>query len=62
MPTTDALADPLARVLAQLLIAPFLQLYAVLWRLGLVEIRQHRSKTSPPTTPTQVYAEQRQAG
>ncbi|WP_269455144.1 Rv1535 domain-containing protein [Mycobacterium kyorinense] len=38
MSTTDALADPLASALAQLLTVPVIELYAVLWRVGVVEV------------------------
>ncbi|EUA68737.1 hypothetical protein I553_1925 [Mycobacterium xenopi 4042] len=38
MATTDALADPLASALAPLLTVPLVELYAVLWRLGVVEV------------------------
>ncbi|WP_252159481.1 Rv1535 domain-containing protein, partial [Mycobacterium tuberculosis] len=36
---TDALADPLASSFALLLTVPLLELYAVLWRVGVVEVR-----------------------
>ncbi|WOP62959.1 Rv1535 domain-containing protein [Mycobacterium tuberculosis] len=36
---TDALADPLASSFALLLAVPLLELYAVLWRVGVVEVR-----------------------
>ncbi|MGH3577178.1 MAG: Rv1535 domain-containing protein, partial [Mycobacterium sp.] len=36
MSTTDALADPLAEAVGLLLTAPVVELYAVLWRVGLV--------------------------
>ncbi|NKE41289.1 hypothetical protein FVP45_13460, partial [Mycobacterium tuberculosis] len=38
-PETDALADPLASSFALLLTVPLLELYAVLWRVGVVEVR-----------------------
>ncbi|MGH3958413.1 Rv1535 domain-containing protein [Mycobacterium sp.] len=40
MSTTDALADPLAAALACVLTAPVIELYAVLWRAGVVEVEQ----------------------
>nr|WP_237073456.1 Rv1535 domain-containing protein [Mycobacterium tuberculosis] len=39
---TDALADPLASSFALLLTVPLLELYAVLWRVGVVEVRGTR--------------------
>ncbi|WP_341286296.1 Rv1535 domain-containing protein [Mycobacterium decipiens] len=36
---TDALADPLVSSVALLLTVPLLELYAVLWRVGVVEVR-----------------------
>ncbi|HEY9305803.1 MAG TPA: Rv1535 domain-containing protein [Mycobacterium sp.] len=41
--TTDSLADPLASGAAVLLAIPLIELYAVLWRMGLVEVQ-----TAPP--------------
>jgi hypothetical protein len=35
---TDVLVDPLASALARLLTMPLQQLYALLWRAGVVEI------------------------
>ncbi|WP_371685520.1 Rv1535 domain-containing protein [Mycobacterium sp. MFM001] len=37
MSTTDALADPLASALAVALTVPVIELYAVLWRAGVLE-------------------------
>ncbi|WP_424080082.1 Rv1535 domain-containing protein, partial [Mycobacterium sp.] len=39
--TTDHLADPLASGAAVLLAIPLIELYAVLWRFGLVEVQAH---------------------
>ncbi|UQX12936.1 Rv1535 domain-containing protein [Candidatus Mycobacterium methanotrophicum] len=41
--TTDSLADPLASGAAVLLAIPLVELYAVLWRLGLVEVQTQPS-------------------
>ncbi|WP_428838987.1 Rv1535 domain-containing protein [Mycobacterium kyorinense] len=38
MSTTDALADPLACALAVALTVPVIELYAVLWRAGVLEV------------------------
>jgi hypothetical protein len=38
MSATDSLADPLAIALARVLTVPLVQVYAVLWRLGVVEV------------------------
>ncbi|WP_244899085.1 Rv1535 domain-containing protein [Mycobacterium fragae] len=42
MSTTDALADPLAEAAGLLLTVPVIELYAVLWRLGFVEVVRTR--------------------
>ncbi|MDI3312877.1 MAG: Rv1535 domain-containing protein [Mycobacterium sp.] len=39
---TDALTDQLPQVLAPVLTVPLIQLYAVLWRVGVVEIVKTR--------------------
>ncbi|WP_240355630.1 Rv1535 domain-containing protein [Mycobacterium bourgelatii] len=46
MSTTDALADPLVSSLAALLTVPLTELYALLWRVGVVEIAE-RSPARP---------------
>jgi hypothetical protein len=38
MSSTDALSDPLASALGAVLTVPVVELYAVLWRVGVVEI------------------------
>ncbi|HZC51383.1 MAG TPA: Rv1535 domain-containing protein [Mycobacterium sp.] len=38
MSTTDALADPMTSTVASALTVPLRQLYALLWRAGVVEI------------------------
>jgi len=38
MSTTDALADPMTSTVASVLAVPLRQLYALLWRAGVVEI------------------------
>ncbi|WP_292981228.1 Rv1535 domain-containing protein [Mycobacterium sp.] len=50
MSTTDSLADPLGGAVAGLLTVPLTQLYAVLWRLGAVEVVATRSGSNrrPP--------------
>jgi hypothetical protein len=54
MSTTDALAealaDPLAAALAVALTPPVIELYAVLWRFGFVEILQTRSMSYRAST------------
>ncbi|MCV7031248.1 Rv1535 domain-containing protein [Mycobacterium sherrisii] len=44
--TTDALADPIVASLASVLSVPLFELYALLWRAGIVQIvepdRRHR--------------------
>jgi hypothetical protein len=46
MSMTDALADPLTVALALALTPPMIELYAVLWRVGVLEIRQTRARPS----------------
>ncbi|WIM90433.1 Rv1535 domain-containing protein [Candidatus Mycobacterium wuenschmannii] len=56
MSTTDSLADPLGGAVAGLLTVPLTQLYAVLWRLGAVEIVATRSEsTDRPPAPRASY-------
>ncbi|OMC53459.1 hypothetical protein A5745_21910 [Mycobacterium sp. IS-2888] len=38
MSTTDVLADPMTSTVASVLTVPVRQLYALLWRVGVVEI------------------------
>jgi hypothetical protein len=45
MSTTDAVADPLASSIALVLRVPLVELYALLWRVGVVEIR-HSDRTA----------------
>lgn len=47
MSTTDALSDPLAAALAVVLTVPVVELYAVLWRVGVVEIVRTRRVAAP---------------
>ncbi|MGC2652831.1 MAG: Rv1535 domain-containing protein [Mycobacterium sp.] len=49
MSTTDALSDPLAAALGAVLTVPVVELYAVLWRVGVVEILA--SRRSPGRMP-----------
>ncbi|MGH3524123.1 MAG: Rv1535 domain-containing protein, partial [Mycobacterium sp.] len=51
MSTTDALADPLAEAVGLLLTAPVVELYAVLWRAGLVEVVQARQTADRRRAP-----------
>ncbi|WP_253851542.1 Rv1535 domain-containing protein [Mycobacterium sp. 1423905.2] len=53
MSTTDAPADPLVSSFAALLSVPLRELYALLWRAGVVEI----VKPDPREYPTQVVAD-----
>ncbi|HYQ35144.1 MAG TPA: Rv1535 domain-containing protein [Mycobacterium sp.] len=39
MSTTDSVADPLVSSIALVLRVPLVELYALLWRVGVVEIR-----------------------
>ncbi|WP_422203106.1 Rv1535 domain-containing protein [Mycobacterium sp.] len=56
MSTTDALADPLGGAVAGLLTVPLTQLYAVLWRLGAVEVVATRSEPDRrPPAPRDAY-------
>ncbi|HEY2502586.1 MAG TPA: Rv1535 domain-containing protein [Mycobacterium sp.] len=49
MSTTDALADPITSTVASVLTVPLRQLYALLWRAGVVEIVEtHRSPRRGP--------------
>jgi hypothetical protein len=47
MRTTEVLAEPLAEVTAQVLTVPVIELYAWLWRAGLLEVRLPASKRPP---------------
>ncbi|HXY63355.1 MAG TPA: Rv1535 domain-containing protein [Mycobacterium sp.] len=53
--TTDALADPLASGAAVLLAIPLIELYAVLWRFGLVEVQADRTAARRLPAPMDVY-------
>ncbi|ORJ61069.1 Rv1535 domain-containing protein [Mycobacterium simiae] len=48
-PTTDTLADPIVASLASVLSVPLFELYALLWRVGIVEIvgPDHRHRRPP---------------
>ncbi|HYQ35063.1 MAG TPA: Rv1535 domain-containing protein [Mycobacterium sp.] len=45
MSTTDSVADPLVSSIALVLRVPLVELYALLWRVGVVEIR-HSDRTA----------------
>ncbi|MFZ0715905.1 Rv1535 domain-containing protein, partial [Mycobacterium sp.] len=61
MSTTDSLADPLGGAVAGLLTVPLIQLYAVLWRVGAVDVVGTRSEsdrsesTGRPRAPRGAY-------
>ncbi|WP_424392651.1 Rv1535 domain-containing protein [Mycobacterium sp.] len=61
MSTKDALADPLGEAVAGLLIVPLIQLYAVLWRVGAVQVFQTRPAPDR-RLPAQVNAHLRARG
>ena len=65
MSTTDALGDPLAAALAEVLTVPLVQLYAALWRVGVVEILQTQEQkgaaTGEAAHPDSRYASRRSA-
>ncbi|HKI40054.1 MAG: Rv1535 domain-containing protein [Mycobacterium sp.] len=46
MSTSDSVADPLASSIASVLKVPLVELYALLWRVGVVDIR-HSDRTRP---------------
>ncbi|WP_255397595.1 Rv1535 domain-containing protein [Mycobacterium sp. 852002-51163_SCH5372311] len=52
MSRTDQLADPLISPIASLLNAPLLELYALLWRAGVVEIVETQ-RENPPRPATE---------
>src|ERR1700761_9187265 len=56
---SDSLADPLASGAAGLLAIPLIELYAVLWRLGLVQVRTDRTIGRRIPTPMDVYCRAR---
>ncbi|WP_375486697.1 Rv1535 domain-containing protein [uncultured Mycobacterium sp.] len=65
MATTDALADPLVSALGALLTVPLVHLYAVAWRLGVVDVvKTDRSSAEPESTAAlaALLADQRQGG
>ncbi|WP_255361999.1 Rv1535 domain-containing protein [Mycobacterium sp. 1081908.1] len=45
MSTTDSVSDPLVSSIALVLKVPLVELYALLWRVGVVEIR-HSDRTA----------------
>ncbi|WP_244601825.1 Rv1535 domain-containing protein [Mycobacterium pseudokansasii] len=47
MSTTDALADPLVSSIAAVLSVPLRELYALLWRVGVVEIVERKPAAGP---------------
>ncbi|WP_373280818.1 Rv1535 domain-containing protein [Mycobacterium celatum] len=50
MSTTDALADPLACAFAVVLTVPVIELYAALWRAGVLEVvPAGQSRCADPT-------------
>ena len=51
MKATDVLAEPLVGVTAAVLTVPLIELYAVLWRAGLLEVRHPSSKRPPCGMP-----------
>ncbi|MEB3034723.1 Rv1535 domain-containing protein [[Mycobacterium] nativiensis] len=51
MRATDVLADPLVEVTAVLLTVPIVELYALLWRAGVLEVRLPASKRRPAEVP-----------
>ncbi|MEB3069570.1 Rv1535 domain-containing protein [[Mycobacterium] vasticus] len=57
MKATEILADPLVEVTAMLLTPPARELYALLWRAGLLEV-EHRA----PKRPAAEVRELRPAG
>ncbi|HTZ14258.1 MAG TPA: Rv1535 domain-containing protein [Mycobacterium sp.] len=60
--TTGSLADPLASGAAGLLAIPLIELYAVLWRFGLVEVHADRTthrRLRPLPAPLAFYCRAR---
>jgi hypothetical protein len=53
MSRTDQLADPLISPIASLLNAPLRELYALLWRAGVVEIVETQPANPPRQAPKQ---------
>lgn len=53
MSTTDVLADPMTSTVASVLTVPVRQLYALLWRVGVVEIVEtdRMSRRAPGPAP-----------
>ncbi|WP_421845889.1 Rv1535 domain-containing protein [Mycobacterium sp.] len=47
MSRTDALADPLISSFVSVLRVPLLELYALLWRVGVVEVHQTHQANPP---------------
>jgi hypothetical protein len=60
MSTTDVLADPLSEALALLLTVPLIEIYAVLWRVGVLEIlvSDRASSRQPSAALARMYAYQ----
>ena len=48
---TDALADPLAVALGLALTPPMIELYAVLWRAGVLEVRARDQASAAHPSP-----------
>ncbi|MEB3021581.1 Rv1535 domain-containing protein [[Mycobacterium] crassicus] len=51
MRATEVLAEPLAEVTAILLTVPIVELYALLWRAGVLEVELPASKRRPAEVP-----------
>ncbi|MCV7385683.1 Rv1535 domain-containing protein [Mycolicibacter longobardus] len=60
MKATEILADPLVEATAMLLTVPAQELYALLWRAGLLEV-QHRAAKRPAAEISEIQ-ELRPAG
>jgi hypothetical protein len=52
MSTTDFLADPIISPLAAVLSVPLFELYALLWRAGVVQIVERDQMPSPSRAPS----------
>ncbi|WP_238305369.1 MULTISPECIES: Rv1535 domain-containing protein [Mycobacterium] len=55
MTTTDARLDPLAASLAVLLRRPLTELYALLWRVGVLEVGTRAQRDEFPGRSAPVY-------
>ncbi|MGV0907348.1 Rv1535 domain-containing protein [Mycobacterium novum] len=51
MKATEVLAEPLAEVTATALAVPIVELYAVLWRAGVLDVEQRRSTRPAAAAP-----------